>query len=72
MVKTGFAWPWNGREKYWYKRIRYYCILMPPYPDLSHKVPFEEYTKEIALSKLNIAKSIFTLLKNRYELIMEE
>lgn len=37
------------------------------YPDVSEKVPYEMYTENIAMSKLEKAKSIFTQLKDRYE-----
>jgi HEPN domain-containing protein len=36
------------------------------YPDVSECIPYEEYTKEIAQEKVNLAKKIFKSLENRY------
>ena len=48
-----------------------YDYTFSRYPDVSHSVPFKEYIEDIALSKLNITKTIFKLLKNRYEITLE-
>ena len=49
-----------------------YDYTFSRYPDVSHTVPFEEYTEDIAMTKLNATKTIFRLLKNRYEALLEE
>jgi len=36
------------------------------YPDVSEKVPYEEYTKEMAERKINIASSVLEYFKNRW------
>lgn len=42
------------------------------YPDVSENVPYEEYDKETAIEKVQIAKKLFELLKKEYKPIMEE
>lgn len=42
------------------------------YPDVSEKVPYEEYNEEIANEKVEIAKSIFSFLKKSYKALLEE
>lgn len=42
------------------------------YPDVVDKVPYEEYSEEIAIEKVKIAKSIFESLKSYYMSILEE
>lgn len=39
------------------------------YPDVSDKIPYEEYTEEIAREKVKIAKMIFQKLRKRYEIL---
>ncbi len=41
------------------------------YPDVSSFIPYEEYTKERALTKLKIAQRIFSELKSRWEKLEE-
>ncbi len=36
------------------------------YPDMSFKVPYEQYDEKIARSKVEKAKNIFKVLKNKY------
>ena len=36
------------------------------YPDVSERLPYEEYIEEIAQEKVNLAKRIFDFLKDRY------
>lgn len=40
--------------------------MISRYPDVSGMVPYEEYDKEIAGEKINVAMSIFEKLKDRY------
>lgn len=42
------------------------------YPDVSEKVPYEEYDIETAKEKVGIAKEIFKALKKDYEKLVEE
>lgn len=37
------------------------------YPDISDMIPYEQYTKDIALRKLNIAKRVSEYFKERWE-----
>jgi len=41
------------------------------YPDVSNLVPFEEYDREIAAEKVNIAKKIFEQLKDKSKSLEE-
>lgn len=40
--------------------------MISRYPDVSGMVPYEEYDREIAVEKINVAKFIFEKLKDRY------
>ncbi len=42
------------------------------YPDVSERIPYEEYTKETAQEKVAIAKRTFNSLKDRYSLLEEK
>lgn len=42
------------------------------YPDVSEQIPYEEYTEEIAREKVNLAKKIFDLLKDKFTLLEDE
>jgi HEPN domain-containing protein len=42
------------------------------YPDVSDTVPFEQYTKGIAEEKVDAAKEIFRLLRDRYRDLGED
>ncbi|WXG42309.1 MAG: HEPN domain-containing protein [Candidatus Freyarchaeum deiterrae] len=42
------------------------------YPDVSDVVPYEQYDKKIAKEKVESAKKIFRLLKNRYTIGEED
>lgn len=37
------------------------------YPDVADRVPFEEYTEELALEKVNKAKIVLNYLKERFK-----
>jgi HEPN domain-containing protein len=39
------------------------------YPDVSERIPYEEYTEETAQEKVNLGKEIFNSLKDRYTLL---
>lgn len=41
------------------------------YPDVSERVPYEEYNEEIATKKVNTAKNIFASLKNEFKKLEE-
>lgn len=41
------------------------------YPDVAERVPYEEYTKEIAKEKVKTAKKIFESLKESYKGLLE-
>jgi len=42
------------------------------YPDVSERVPYEEYDEEIAKEKVKIAKEVFESLKRDYDALLEE
>jgi len=42
------------------------------YPDVSERVPYEEYDEEIAKEKVKIAKGVFESLKRDYDALLEE
>lgn len=43
--------------------------MISRYPDVSGMVPYEEYDREIAVEKINVAKFVFEKLKDRYRRI---
>ena len=36
------------------------------YPDVSEKVPYEQYTREIALEKVEVAREVLEYFKGRW------
>ena len=42
------------------------------YPDVSDKVPYEQYSEAIAREKVRAAKKVFEMLRDRYAGILEE
>ncbi len=42
------------------------------YPDVSDEVPYRQYDEEIAKEKVESAKSVFRILKDRYKALVEE
>jgi HEPN domain-containing protein len=42
------------------------------YPDVAEHVPYEEYTEEIARKKVEKAKTVFKLLKERFKELGDE
>lgn len=42
------------------------------YPDVSERVPYEEYNERIAKEKVKIAKNTFDLLKHFYLFLLDE
>ncbi len=42
------------------------------YPDVSERVPYEEYNPKIAEEKVKIAKEVFKALKKQYRSLLEE
>ncbi|MEN6378620.1 MAG: HEPN domain-containing protein [Methanofastidiosum sp.] len=40
------------------------------YPDVSDKIPYEEYDEKLAREKLEVATNIFVLLENKYKTIL--
>ncbi|WP_456475849.1 HEPN domain-containing protein [Candidatus Pyrohabitans sp.] len=42
------------------------------YPDVSDEVPYRQYDEEIAKAKVESAKSVFRILKDRYRVLVEE
>jgi len=43
--------------------------MISRYPDITGRVPYEEYDKDIAAEKVNAARKIFEQLKDRYKFI---
>jgi HEPN domain-containing protein len=42
------------------------------YPDVSEKIPYEEYDEEIAREKVEVAIKVFESLRDRYKDLLEE
>ncbi len=55
--------PENLKEKIMDLTIDY---TFARYPDVSERVPYEEYTEEVAMEKLEIAKEVLEYFKKRW------
>ena len=45
--------------------------VLSRYPDVSEKVPFQMYTYKLTKEKVDAAKKVFSLLKERYQELLE-